>query len=178
MPTDPSGFSDIKRAYELLGVPDSASTHVIKRAYRVMAKRWHPDLYLAGTPEQAEAARMMKHINEAYGTIQRAPLRYGTRGYTGMTPQQAKQAPTPINDIPVAPEHELVGMDKLEFWVRFVCGSILGIFVSVGVALRTNLFSADTPPIAVLSLAIAIVLACGFGAARGGDRFWYAIFGR
>jgi hypothetical protein len=144
-----------------------------------MAKRWHPDLYRAGTPEQAEAARMMEHINEAYSTIHRAPLRYGTRGSTGVTPQQANGAPTPINDIPVAPEHEhFVAMDKLEFWVRFVCGSTLGIIVSVGIALRTNLFSADTPPIPVLCVAIVIVLACGFGAARGGDRFWYAIFGR
>jgi len=175
VPTDPSGFSDIKRAYELLGVPDSASTHVIKHAYRVMAKRWHPDLYRAGTPEQAEAARMMEHINEAYGTIRRAPLRYGARGFTRVTPQQA---PTPINDIPLVTEHEhFVGMDKLEFWVRFVCGSVLGMFVSVGIALRTNLLS-DTPPIPVLCVAIVIVLACGFGAARGGDRFWYAIFGR
>lgn len=177
MPTDPSGFSNIKRAYELLGVPDSASTHAIKHAYRVMAKRWHPDLYRAGTPEQAEAARMMEHINEAYSTIQRAPLRYGSPGHTGVPPQQAKQAQTPINDFRV-PDHEhFVAMDKLEFWVRFFCGSLLGIFVGVGIALRTNLFSADTPPIPVLCVAMVIVLACGFGAARGGDRFWYAIFG-
>ena len=122
---------------------------------------------------------MMEHINEAYSTIQRAPLRYGTRGYTGVPPEQAKRAPTPVNDIPAVPGHEpFVAMDKLEFWVRFVCGSILGIFASAGIALRTNLFSADTPPISVLCVAIVIVLACGFGAARGGDRFWYAIFGR
>ena len=122
---------------------------------------------------------MMEHINEAYSTIQRAPLRYGTWGCTGVTPQSTKQASTPVADVPVVPEHErFVPMDKLEFWVRFVCGSLLGIVVSVGIALRTNLFSAETPTIPVLSVAIIVVLACGFGAARGGDRFWYAIFGR
>src|SRR5215467_16243225 len=64
-------------------------------------------------------------------------------------------------------------MDKLEFLVRFVCGAIFGILVSVGIALRSNVFSAETQPALVVCLAIIIVLACGFGAARGGDRFWY-----
>lgn len=170
MPAGPSRFSNVKRAYELLGVPDSASTHVIKHAYRLMAKRWHPDLYLAGTPEQAEAARMMEFINEAYSTIQRAPLRYA--------PQATEQASRTVNDIPLVSEREpLVAMDRLEFWVRFVCGAILGIFVSAGFALRTNFFFAELSPTLVVCVAIVIVLACGFGAARGGDKFWYAIFG-
>jgi len=170
MPANPSRFSNVKRAYELLGVPDSASTHVIKHAYRVMAKRWHPDLYRAGTPEQADAARMMELINEAYSAIQRAPLRY--------VPQPTEQASGPVDDIPVVSESgPLVAMDQLEFWVRFVCGSILGIFISAGFVLRTNVFFSELSPALVVCVAVAIVLACGFGAARGGDRFWYAIFG-
>lgn len=110
---------------------------------------------------------MMEHINEAYRTIQRAPLRYGARAHSGVTSQPAKQTPKPINDIPVVPEHEhFVAMDKLEFWVRFACGFMLGIFVSVGIALRTNLFSTDTPPIPVLCVAIVIVLARIWRSAR------------
>jgi hypothetical protein len=178
MPTGPSRFSDIKRAYELLGVPDSASTHVIKHAYRAMAKRWHPDLYRAETPEQDEAARMMELINEAYSTIQRAPLRYGTQGYPGVTPRPTKEASRPVNDIPVTAQREpFVSKDRLEFWVRFVCGSILGIFVCAGLVLRTNIFFASLTPTVAACIAIVIVLSCGFGAARGGDRFWYRIFG-
>jgi hypothetical protein len=135
-----------------------------------MAKRWHPDLYRAGTPEQAEAARMMELINEAYSTIHHAPSRYA--------PQPTPQASRPQNKIAVLSEREpLIAMDRLEFWVRFVCGDILGIFISAGFALRTNVFFAELPSTLVMRVAIVIVLACGFGAARGGDRFWYAIFG-
>lgn len=170
MSADPSRIGNVKRAYELLGVPESASTHVIKHAYRVMAKRWHPDLYRPGTPEQAEASRMMELINESYSTILRAPLRYA--------PQPTEQASRPVNNIPVMSEPEpLVAMDRLEFWVRFICGSILRIFISAGFALRTNVFFAELSPSLVVCVAIVIVLACGFGAARGGDKFWYAIFG-
>jgi hypothetical protein len=135
-----------------------------------MAKRWHPDLYRAGTPEQAEAARMMELINEAYNAIQRAPLRY--------FPQPTAQASRPENRIAVLAEREpRIAMDRLEFWVRFVCGAILGIFISAGFALKTNIFFAELPSTLVACVVILIVLACGFGAARGGDRFWYAIFG-
>jgi DnaJ-like protein len=177
-PTDPSRFGNLKHAYELLGVPDSASAHVIKHAYRTMAKRWHPDLYLAGTPEQAEAARMMELINEAYSTIQRAPLRYGTRGYSGVAPRPTKQASRSVSDISTMSEGgPFVAMDRLEFWVRFVCGSILGIFVSAGFLLRIDVFSDDVPPAFVVCIAILAVLGCGYGAARGGDEFWYKFFG-
>ncbi len=177
MRTDPTPFSSIKRAYELLGVPDSASAHMIKHAYRVMAKRWHPDLYRSGTPEQAEAARMMELINEAYSTIQCAPLRYGTQDSYGVAPQPASQTSRPENDIPVTSKQgPFVAPDRLEFWVRFVCGSILGIFASAGLILRTSLFF-DLPLTQISCVAIVIVLACGFGAARGGDAFWYGFFG-
>jgi hypothetical protein len=166
-----------KRAYELLGVPDSASAHVIKHAYRAMAKRWHPDLYRAGTPEQAEAARMMELINDAYSTIQCAPLRYGTQDYSDAAPQSTKQTSRQANGNPVMSEREpFVAMHRLEFWVRFVCGSVLGAFVSAGLVLRANLFD-DLTLTQILCVAIVIILACGFGAARGGDAFWYEFFG-
>jgi O-methyltransferase involved in polyketide biosynthesis len=68
-------------------------------------------------------------------------------------------------------------MDQVGFWVRFACGSILGILISAGLALRTNVFDGVVPTTLVAFVAIVIVLGCGFGAAWGGDRFWYAIFG-
>jgi len=113
---------------------------------------------------------MMELINEAYNAIQRAPLRY--------FPQPTAQASRPENRIAVLAEREpRIAMDRLEFWVRFVCGAILGIFISAGFALKTNIFFAELPSTLVACVVILIVLACGFGAARGGDRFWYAIFG-
>lgn len=170
MSTGPSKFDNVEGAYGLLGVPQSASSRVIKRAYRIMAKRWHPDLYPAGTPEQAEASRMMELINEAYIAIKRAPLRYA--------PQPTEKTSRPENKIPVTSKREhSVAIDQLGFWVRFACGSILGILISAGLALRTNLFDGVVPAALAAFVAIIIILGCGFGAAWGGDRFWHAIFG-
>lgn len=177
MRTDPPPFSNIKHAYELLGVPDSSSARLIKQAYRAMAKRWHPDLYRAGTPEQAEAARMMELINEAYSTIQSAPLRYNTPDYYGGVTQSPSQASEPANEIPAITNRKpFVAPHRLEFWIRFVCGSMLGVLVS-GKILLPNILIFHTPLPVMLCISIVIVLACGFGAARGGDAFWYGFFG-
>jgi hypothetical protein len=48
--------------------------------------------------------------------------------------------------------------------------------VSAGLILRTVLFF-DLPVTQIVCVALVIVLACGFGAARGGDAFWYGFFG-
>lgn len=50
--------------YEILEVSENASNEVIEKAYKVLAKRYHPDLQL---PEnKAKAETKMKEINEAY----------------------------------------------------------------------------------------------------------------
>ena len=49
--------------YEVLGVPRSASADDIKRAYRRLARKYHPDLQPAS--ERAKAAERFKEINEA-----------------------------------------------------------------------------------------------------------------
>lgn len=50
--------------YEILEVSEKASKEVIEKAYRVLAKKYHPDLQ-QGTQKQ-EAEKKMKQINEAY----------------------------------------------------------------------------------------------------------------
>jgi curved DNA-binding protein len=49
--------------YEVLGVPRTASADEIKRAYRQLARKYHPDLQPAS--ERAKAAERFKEINEA-----------------------------------------------------------------------------------------------------------------
>src|SRR5215469_18570020 len=67
-------IDELKRAYQLLNVPYSASERAINQAYRRLIKRWHPDRYASGTPAHAEATQMMKLINEAHSQIANAPL--------------------------------------------------------------------------------------------------------
>ena len=51
--------------YRVLGVPSSASEDEIKKAYRELAKKYHPDV----NNGSAAAEARMKEINEAYATI-------------------------------------------------------------------------------------------------------------
>jgi hypothetical protein len=76
MPTVDDQVAEWKHAYQVLGVPHYASAHVIKAAYRKLVKRWHPDLYAAGTSEHADATQMSMLINQAHSGIAHAPLRY------------------------------------------------------------------------------------------------------
>ncbi len=55
----------IQDPYKVLGVSPDASDDEIKRAYRKLAKQYHPDL----NPGDAEAARKMQEINAAYEQI-------------------------------------------------------------------------------------------------------------
>lgn len=50
--------------YEILEVSEKASKEVIEKAYKVLAKKYHPDLQKEGDKEHAEIK--MKQINEAY----------------------------------------------------------------------------------------------------------------
>lgn len=52
--------------YELLGVSKTASLEEIKKAYRKLAIKWHPD---KNPDNQVEATEMFKAIGEAYETL-------------------------------------------------------------------------------------------------------------
>ena len=57
----------MKTLYELLEVSETASKEIIEKAYKVLAKKYHPDLQEASSKTQAE--EMMKKINEAYDVL-------------------------------------------------------------------------------------------------------------
>lgn len=51
--------------YEVLGVPKNADDAALKKAYRVLAKKYHPD----SNPGDAEAERKFKEASEAYSVL-------------------------------------------------------------------------------------------------------------
>ena len=76
----------IEDPYKVLGLSPDASDEEIKKAYRRLAKKYHPDL----NPGDAEAARKMKEVNAAYEQIKN-PEKFrqsqpgGQNGYGGYT---------------------------------------------------------------------------------------------
>lgn len=80
----------MKDPYEVLGVPKGASQDEIKKAYRELARKYHPDHY-AGNPLADLAEEKMKEINEAYAVLTKdggagassASGSYGSTGYSG-----------------------------------------------------------------------------------------------
>jgi molecular chaperone DnaJ len=54
-----------KDFYQVLGVPDSASEAEIKKAYRRLAKKYHPD----ANPDNPQASERFKEISEAHSTL-------------------------------------------------------------------------------------------------------------
>lgn len=53
--------------YDILEVSKKASKEVIEKAYKVLAKKYHPDLQIEENKKYAE--ERMKLINEAYETL-------------------------------------------------------------------------------------------------------------
>lgn len=60
----------LKNPYEVLGVNENASDEEIKRAYRELVKKYHPDQY-ADNPLSNLADEKIKEINVAYDHIMR-----------------------------------------------------------------------------------------------------------
>ena len=70
--------------YSVLGVKPDASDEEIKRAYRELARKYHPDNY-QNNPLADLAEEKMKEINEAYDTINRMRSGGNSGGHQGQS---------------------------------------------------------------------------------------------
>ncbi len=81
--------------YEVLGVPENADEETVKKAYKELVKKYHPDKYV-NNPLADLAAEKMKEINKAYDMITKGTAKsqtgtgyqnsYGRGTYTNTTP--------------------------------------------------------------------------------------------
>ena len=80
--------------YDVLGVSQNATEEEIKKAYRGLVKKYHPDKY-AGNPKAAEAAaEKLKQINMAYDILTKSRNGAGDAGssYSGSEFVQVRAA--------------------------------------------------------------------------------------
>jgi len=120
--------------YNVIGVSRSASDDEIKRAYRELAKKYHPDNYV-NNPLADLAQEKMKEINEAYDTIvkERAGGKSasggnygGSASYSGGNSEPNTRVRQMImnGNIQLA-EQELNGMSNRDAEWYFLMGSVM-----------------------------------------------------
>ncbi len=82
--------------YEVLGVPKNASDSDIKKAYRTLAKKYHPDM----NPNDKEAEVKFKEVNEAYSVLSDADkkAKYDQFGFAGVDPNMSAGAGAEYGD--------------------------------------------------------------------------------
>ena len=89
--------------YSVLGVNSNASDEEIKRAYRELARKYHPDNY-QDNPLSDLAEEKMKEVNEAYDEINRLRSGGGSSsnyGYGGAAYQSAYQRQSTSSSSPL-----------------------------------------------------------------------------
>ena len=87
---EPADMAEKRDYYEVLGLKKGASEDEIKKAFKTMARKYHPDLH----PDDKEAAEKFKEVNEAYEVLSDSEkrARYDQFGHAGVDPNYGGSA--------------------------------------------------------------------------------------
>jgi hypothetical protein len=159
---------EFRNAYLVLNIPHNASAKLVKKAFRAMIKKWHPDLFPAGSDDQTLATEMMQKINEAYALVKDAPLLYSVTENTAFThtgtrePEAATDESPDYNDVPYP------------IWLRiaiFILGLFIGAVLVGPIILSMSLIIYDSRFISWFFYFI-VTVGCGIAFERCGETYW------
>jgi molecular chaperone DnaJ len=93
----------MKDFYKILGVPEGATVEQVKKAYRSLAKKYHPD----ANPNNKQAENKFKEINEAYEVLSDKEKRgkyeqmrkWGAGSFSGFDSGRARPDMSSQNDL-------------------------------------------------------------------------------
>jgi DnaJ-domain-containing protein 1 len=66
-----AGDEAIRRAYAALEVPAGSDFEAVKRSYRRLMRKYHPDLNAGSVEKQAAATDLAQRLTEAYKTLEK-----------------------------------------------------------------------------------------------------------
>lgn len=87
----------LRSAYAMLELDPTASPREVRRQFKKLVRRWHPDRFAQDPQGQAEASRRMQQINAAYelilasGTASSAPAEPGP-AYEPHVPRERQES--------------------------------------------------------------------------------------
>jgi curved DNA-binding protein CbpA len=62
-------MDEIARAYATLGVPPGTPLGALRKQYKALVRKWHPDRFASDAQGQAEATLRMRAINDAFRLV-------------------------------------------------------------------------------------------------------------
>lgn len=126
---------DVRRSYAVLGLRPGAQLGQVRRRYKALVKKWHPDRYAADPVGQAEAANRMREINVAYDLLMQrlgpteVPHHFETRR-SSRIPERDRLSREEIESI-VRAIGSQGPVDTFLESVGWVGGTIRGVFAAV-----------------------------------------------